>query len=191
MYEKERESIAQVVDDHASAPLLPEFSTPVARLIARRCATLKIKSPLVIRRFLDRSEGPNGDNGVLDKLSRDFYSKEYQDLTPKQQEEMTSRRSALAYSNPAEGHPYTKPGFTFAQGHNLLLATYREDTSRFPGEVRAAMIDFRNALEKDLDEAAKHAGFFKQYSDANTALKIATAGPHRATQTIPIVSKGA
>jgi hypothetical protein len=186
-FETERENIAQVVDKHGSAPLSPEFSAPVARSIVRHSIQLKINPPLVISRFMDRAEGPKGANGALDKLSRDFHGKDYADLPADKQADMDSRHSSLAMSNPATGHPYLKPGLTFAQGHNLLIAAFSEEkSSRFPQTIRAALSDFSKALEKDLDEAAKHPGFFKEYSDANMALKVATAGPHRAGQAIPI-----
>jgi hypothetical protein len=188
-YEQERGQIEAIAEKHGHVPVIPEFSAPVARLIVRRCATLKISPPLVIRRFMDRAEGPQGPNGAVNKIGRDFYGKEYSDLTPSQQAEADSLRSALASENPATGHPYLKPGFNFAQARHLLLETYREEMStRYPQEVQTALADFRTGLEKDLDESAKMHGFYPAYSQANQSLKIATAGPHRAAQSIPIVT---
>jgi hypothetical protein len=188
-FDKERETIAQIVDGHGNAPLTPEFATPVARSIARTCMTLKIKPPLAISRFLDRADGPKGRNGAQDKLARDLHGKDYSELPEDKQQEIDSKYNSIAMSNPATGHSYLKPGFTFGQGHNLMLAAIREESIKgLPQEVRAGLSDFVRALEKDLDEAAKHAGFYKSYADANTALKIATAGPHRAGQSIPIVT---
>jgi len=188
-YEQERANIEAVADKHSHANVVPEFSAPVARLIMRRCATLKISPPLVIRRFQDRAEGPQGPNGAVDKIGRDFYGKEYSDLTPEQRAEVDSLKSSLTYENPATGHPYLKPGFTFAQARHLLIETYRaEATERYPQEIRTALVDFRTGLEKDLDESAKTHGFYPEYSRANQNLRIAAAGPHRASQTIPMVA---
>ena len=94
-----------------------------------------------------------------------------------------------ALSNPAGQPPYFKAGLTFAEGHSLLVETIREEDKRnLPQELQTALADFGTALSKDLDDSAKHAGFYKSYSDANQALKIATAGPHRINQSIPIVA---
>ena len=188
-FDKERETIAQIVDSHGNAPLTPEFATPVARSIARTCVTLKIKPPLVISRFLDRADGPQGRSGIQNKLARDLHGKEYSELPEGKQQEIDSKYNSLASSNPATRHPYLKAGFTFAQGHNLLLAAIREQSSNsLPQQIRAGLFDFVSALERDLDEAAKRAGFYQSYSQANQALRIATAGPHRAAQAIPIVT---
>jgi hypothetical protein len=184
-FEKERETIAQIVEKHAKAPLTPAHSAPVARSIARHAEQLKIKPPLAIRRFMDRLDGPEGDYGIQNKLARDLHQKEYADLSEDEQERIRDINHKMR--NPAGSPPYFKAGFDFAQGHNLLLAAYSDEKSA-PKQLRFAMLDFSKALERDLDEAAKHSGFFKEYSDANMALKIATAGPHRATQTIPVVT---
>jgi hypothetical protein len=188
-YEQERANIEAVADKHSHVPVIPEFSAPVARLILRRCATLKISPPLVVRRFQDRAEGPKGQNGAVDKIGRDFYGKEYSDLTPDKRAEVDSLHSALGNHNPATGHPYLKPGLTFAQARHLLIETYKtEANEHYPQEIRTALADFRTGLEKDLDESAKAHGFYQEYSKANQALRIATAGPHRAGQTIPMIT---
>jgi hypothetical protein len=189
MYEQERGQIEAVAEKHGHVPVVPEFSAPVARLIVRRCATLRISPPLVIRRFQDRAEGPKGLNGAQDKIGRDFYGTEYSNLSPDKRAEVDSLHGSLTWVNPATGHPYLKPGFNFAQARHLLLETYREEVStRYPQEIQTALADFRTGLEKDLDEAAKAHGFYPAYSEANQALRIATAGPHRAGQAIPIVT---
>jgi hypothetical protein len=189
MYERERGQIEAIADKHGDVPVIPEFAAPAARLIIRRCATLRISPPLVIRRFQDRAEGPKGPHGAQDKIGRDFYGTEYANLPPDRKAEVDSLHGALVSDNPATGHPYLKPGFNFAQARHLLIETYREESGRrYPQEIQTALADFRTGLEKDLDEAAKHAGFYPEYSRANTALRIATAGPHRAGQSIPIVT---
>jgi hypothetical protein len=189
MYEQERGQIEAVAEKHGHAPMIPEFSAPVARLIVRRCRTLQISPPLVIRRFQDRAEGAKGVTGAQDKIGRDFYGTEYSNLTPDKRAEVDSLHSSLVADNPATGHPYLKPGFNFAQARHLLLETYREEVStHYPQEIQTALADFRTGLEKDLDEAAKVHGFYPEYSGANQALRIATAGPHRAGQSIPIVT---
>jgi hypothetical protein len=190
-FEQERERIAQIVDKHGHVPMTPEYSAPVARHIVKYCQNLRIKPPLVIQRFMDRLDGPKGQDGALDKLGRDLHGREYSELTEPQRQQITSIHSSLGNANPATGHPYLKPGFDFAQGHDLLVSAYGLSMDRFQREIRASMQDFISGLEKDLDQAAKAGGFFKQYSDATTALRIATAGPHRINQSIPIVAKGA
>jgi hypothetical protein len=186
-FEAERGSIAQIVDRHSSVPVRAEFSTPAARLIVRRCEVLKRRPPLVIQRFLDRVDGPRGTDGVRDKMARDFFQKDYAALPEDKKGQVLDLHNHM--SNPATPHPYFKAGLTFAQGHNLLIETYREESKRdLPKELQAAMIDFRNGLEKDLDEAAKHAGFYQAYSLANQTLRIAAAGPHRINQSTPIVT---
>ena len=186
-YEQERAAILQIVDKHSSVPVRPEFSTPAARLIVRRCETLKRKPPLVIQRFLDRADGPQGHDGVRDKMARDFFQTDYAALPEEKKMQVQDVHSHIF--NPATPHPYTKAGMTFAEGHHLLLETYREEAKRdLPKELQAAMIDFRNGLEKDLDESAKAHGFYQEYSQANQNLKIATGPPHRINQSIPIVT---
>jgi len=186
-YEQEREGIAQIVDKHSSVPVRPEFSSPAARLIVRRCQTLRRKPPLAIQRFLDRADGPKGQDGIRDKMARDFHGRDFQDLPEDKKNGVRELESAM--SNPATPHPYFKAGLTFAQAHSLLIETYREETNRtLPQELRAALADFRTGLEKDLDESAKAHGFYQEYSKANQALRIAAAGPHRASQTIPMVT---
>ena len=191
-FDQERETIAQIVDSHGNAPLTPEFATPVARSIARRCMTLKIKPPLAISRFLDRADGPKGRNGAQDKLARDLHGKDFSELPVDKQQGIDSKYNSLAMSNPASGHTYLKPGFTFAQGHNLMLAAIREESSKgLPQDVQAGLSDFVRALEKDLDESAKAHGFNQEYSQANLALRMATATtvPHRAGQSLPIPTR--
>lgn len=186
-FEAERESISQIVDKHSSVPMGAEFSTPSARLIFRRCETLQRKPPLVIQRFMDRADGPQGHDGVRDKMARDFHGRDYKDLPEDKKGQVNDLHSALF--NPATPHPYFKAGFTFGQGHGLLVEIYREEAKRdLPKELQAAMIDFRKGLEKDLDEAAKAHGFYLEYSRANQALLVAAAGPHRINQSIPIVT---
>jgi hypothetical protein len=187
-YEQERASILQIVNAHSSVPVRPEFSTPAARLIIRRCATLKRKPPMVIQRFMDRVEDrPQGSAGGRDKTARDFFRKDYQDLPEERKGQVQDLHSAMF--NPATPHPYFKAGLTFAEGHSLLVETYREESKRdLPKELQAAMIDFRNGLEKDLDESAKAHGFYQEYSRANQALRIAAVGPHRINQSTPIVT---
>jgi hypothetical protein len=189
MYEKERANIERIADEHANVPVIPGHSAPVAARIARRCATLNISPPLVIQRFHDRVEGIKGPNGAQDKIGRDFYGTKYRNLPPDKQAEVHSLHSSLVHANRATGHPYLKIGLTFIQARHLLIETYRtEMNNRYPSDLRAALVDFRTGLEADLDAAAKNGGFFQAYARANTELKIATAGPHSARQTIPIVT---
>jgi hypothetical protein len=186
-FEAERGRILQIADQHSSVPVRPEFSTPAARAIVRRCEEIKRKPPMVIQRFMDRANGPKGKEGVRDKMARDFFRKDYESLPEAQKGQVDDVHSQLF--NPATPHPYFKAGLTFAEAHSLLLDTYREETDRkLPQELQAAMIDFRCGLERDLDESAKTHGFYKAYSDANQALKIATAGQHRVNQSTPMAT---
>lgn len=123
-----------------------------------------------------------------DKLSRDFYGTEYNTLTPDKQAEVSSLHGGLV--NDAPDHPYLKAGLTFIQARHLLLETYREElTNRYPQEIQTALADFRTGLEKDIDEAAKRAGFYPEYSQANHALKMATAPPHNSRQGLPMTAR--
>jgi hypothetical protein len=190
MFDSEVKQVEAIAQRHADAVLTPEHAAPVARRILQRCATLKIPAPSVILRFQDRAEHLRGISAHHNKIARDFYGSDYASLSQDKQQQVTSLHSSLVSENPATGHPYLKPGFTFAQARHLLLETYRAERSNsYPQEIRTALVDFRAGLEKDLDEAAKRQGFFPEYSQANRNLRLATAGPHRATQPIPIVRK--
>lgn len=57
-FENEKQRIDAIVEKHADVPVSPDFSAPAARLLAHRCRTMKIAVPLVVRRFMDRAEGP-------------------------------------------------------------------------------------------------------------------------------------
>lgn len=184
-YEQERETIAQVVEKHAKAPLTPAHSASVARSIVRHADQLKMTPPLAIRRFMDRLEGPQGDYGIQSKLARDLHGREYSELPIEEQDAI--RDVHYQMRNPAGNPPYFKEGFDFAQGHNLLLAAYSEEKSA-PKQLRSAMLDFSKALEKDLDDAAKHSGFYRELSEANLKLHMAVNPPHRINQSTPIAA---
>ena len=185
-FETERETITQIVDKHAKAPLTPAHSAPVARSIARHAEQLKIPPPLVIRRFMDRLDGPKGDYGIQNKLSRDLHQKEYADLSEREQEAIRDDHHRMR--NPAGSPAYFQAGFDFGQAHNLLLAAYAEEKT-VPRQLRSAMLDFISALEKDLDASSKHSGFYREYADANMKLYVAVNPPHRINQSIPIVAR--
>lgn len=185
-FEQEGETIAQIVEKHAKATFEPIHSAPVARAIVNNAKTLNIPAPMVIKRFIDRLDGPVGYYGVQNKLARDLHGREYAELPEDEQESIKDVHREMF--NPAFPHPYFKAGFDFAQAHNLLVSAYGQSLNRFPQTIKAHMHDFIRALELDLDTSAKHSGFFKEYSDANTKLMIATAGPHRQNQSIPMAT---
>lgn len=107
-----------------------------------------------------------------DKISRDFYGADYNQLPPEKQADVSALHGGLV--NDAPDHPYLKSGLTFIQARHLLVETYREELSNsYPQEIKTALIDFRSGLEKDIDEAAKRAGFYPEYSRANHDLKTA------------------
>jgi len=169
---KELEHLDNVVDSHAHFPVEPDFSKGWARSIVKRCETLKIKPPLVIRRFFDRVTGPQGHDGQLQKLSRDFYQKDHQELTQKQRDDVDSLHSKLW--NPAGTSDYLKPGLSFAEAYDLKLETYRAQTDKaFTPEIRSTLSDFARGLERDLEEAAKAGGFYPEYSKAEKSLRAA------------------
>jgi hypothetical protein len=185
-YETERTNLEAVVDKHASVPVIPEFSAPVASRIVSRCRTLNISPPLVIQRFEDRAKEPTGNHGVQDKISRDFYQRGFEDLPADKQKEVQNLHSAMF--NPATPHPYFKAGLNFAQGRHLLLETYRlEASNKLPQDLRVALVDFRDGLERDLDDSARIHGFFKEYGNAIMALKTAVS-PHRESQAFPMAT---
>jgi hypothetical protein len=185
-FEQERERIAQIIDRHAKVSVIPEYSAGVARKIDQRAKVLKIQTPLPVRRLLDRLVDHDSDS-LNNKLARDLNGKEFSELSSAQRNTLPSHRDLLGWS-PAGPSSYAKAGLDFAQAHNLLLATYGDQLNkRLPQEIRAYLIDLSQGLEHDLDDAAKKAGFYKEFSDANMALRIATAGPHRMNQNIPIV----
>jgi hypothetical protein len=165
----EMESLNKVIDDHAHSSVSPDFSAPSARLIVRRSETLKIKPPLVIRRFQDRVMGPGSPE---DKISRDFYRRDFRELKPEKQSEVQSLHSKL--SNPATPHPYLSKGLTFTEAWHLLTEGYAaENDKKYPQEIRAALSDFCRGLEKDIGEAAKAGEFFDEFSKADKALRAA------------------
>jgi len=187
-FEQERERVMQVVDHHAKIPVIPVHSEGVARKIVQRAKVLKIQVPLVVRRFMDRLVDHDSD-GVRNKLARDLYGKDHSELDKSQQDRLWGMPSQLPGWSPAGPGPYSKAGLDFAQAHNLLLASYKEQSNmKLPQEMRAYLIDLSHGLEHDLDDASKSHGFYQEYSQANQALRIATAGPHRAGQSIPIVT---
>ena len=123
-----------------------------------------------------------------DKLSRDFYGTEYSKLPPEKQADVSSLHGGLV--NDAPDHPYLKKGLTFIQARHLLIETYHAElTNRYPQEIQTALADFRTGLEKDIDEAAKRAGFYSEYSKANLDLKMATAPPHNSRQSLPMTAR--
>jgi hypothetical protein len=186
-FEQERERIAQIVDQHSKVPVLPHYSAGMARKIEQRAKVLKIQTPIPVRRLLDRLVDHDSDS-LNNKLARDLHGKEHSELTQDQQFHIHRMHNELPGWNPATGSPYSKAGMDFAQAHHLLLASYREQSDmKLPQEMRAYLMDLSHGLEHDLDDAAKKAGFYKEYSDANMQLRIATAGPHKVNQNIPIV----
>ena len=186
-FEQERERVMQVVDQHAKIPVIPEYSAGVARRIEQRAKVLKIQTPLPVRRLLDRLVDHDNDS-LNNKLARDLHGKEYAELNSAQRDNLPTARDLPGWS-PAGPSTYAKAGLDFAQAHNLLIATYKEQSNmRLPQEMRAYLIDLSHGLEHDLDDASKSHGFYQEYSQANQALRIATAGPHRAGQSIPIVT---
>ena len=126
------------------------------RKIEQRCKVLKIQTPLAVRRFLDRLVD---HSDVSNKLARDLHGKEDSELTPEQQAAIHRMHNELPGWNPATGSTYQKAGMDFAQAHNLLLASYSEQSDRrLPQELRAALNDLSPCLEHDLDDSAKKAG---------------------------------
>jgi hypothetical protein len=184
-FDTERETIAQIVEQHAKAPLTPSHSAPVARSIVRHAEQLKMTPPLVIRRFMDRLEGPKGDYGIQNKLARDLHQKEYAELPQDEQDAIRDVHHQMR--NPAGNPPYFRSGMDFAQGHNLLIGAYSEEKSATK-QLRAGMSDFIRGMEQDMDEAAKHSGFYRQYADASLKLYMAANPPHKINQSIPIVA---
>ena len=189
-YDRELNRILAISNKYAGTKVRPEFSEPAARRIVKRCKTLDRPIPLPVQRFMDRVEPPAE---IRDKMGRDLFGKPMSQLTSEQQGTVDAEHSRLISSasgwNPADGHPYYKPGFTFAQMRHILLQTYRVEANyqytHLP-ELKAALIDFRDAMETDLDEAAKDHGFYKEYSDANQALRTATSARHRINQSTPL-----
>jgi hypothetical protein len=168
-------------------PLKPEYSNNWSRSIVKRCETLHIQVPLSIRRFMDRVLGTKGHDGKLDKLSRDLYRKDYQELAPQQRDEVDSFHAKIW--SPAGGSEYLgdQKGLTFGDAYDLRLEALREvNEGRYPQEIRTGLGDFAAGLARDLAESAKLHGFYDVYSKADRALFAAAAGPHRATQNIPI-----
>jgi hypothetical protein len=174
----ELDALDKVVDAHSDFPVEPDFSKGWARSISRRCETLQIKVPLVIRRFMDRAIGTTGTDGQLDKISRDFHGKDYRELSQQQQGDVDSLHSKLW--NPAGTSEYLKSGLTFGEAYDLKLEAYRaENDKTFTQEIRSTLNDFARGLERDLQEAAKAGGFFDQFSKADKALRTAVATNRR------------
>jgi hypothetical protein len=169
-------NIDRIADEHAYTRVSPEFSAPYARRIVNRCKALGIASPLVIRRFQDRAEGPQGPEGPRDKIARDFYGAEFQNLPDDKKNEVTEMRGRLA--NPATGHPYLRKGLTFIEARQLLVDTYRtESQNRYPQEIRTDLQDFRKGLENDLDDAAKARRILCGILEGNSGREDRSSGP--------------
>src|SRR5690348_15917632 len=107
---KELENLDTVVDDHSHFPVEPSFSKGWARSIIQRCEKLNIKPPIVIRRFQDRVTDPKGHDGALQKIGRDFYGRDYNELTQKQRNDVDDLHSKLW--NPAGTSEYLKKGLS-------------------------------------------------------------------------------
>jgi len=169
---KEIEALDAVVDKHADFPVSPDFSKGWALRIVRRCKTLEIQSPLVIRRYLDRALGPQSHYAERNKISRDFMGLEYGQLNQNQQDEVDNLHSKLW--NPAGRSAYLRQGLTLIEAYHLKLEAYRAEQDKiFTPEIRAALNDFSRGRERDLEEAAKAGGFYPEFSKAEKSLRAA------------------
>ncbi|HKF56268.1 MAG TPA: hypothetical protein VKJ45_12510 [Blastocatellia bacterium] len=121
---------------------------------------------------MDRVTGAGSQTAGRDKLARDFYQKDYQELPQKQQDDVDDLHGKLW--NPAGTSGYLKKGLSFAEAHHLLLEAYRAETDKqYPQEIRSALMDFARGLEKDISEAAKAGGFYPEFSKAEKSLRAA------------------
>jgi hypothetical protein len=184
-FEEHREQISRIVEEHHDAALVPSHSAPVARSIANHAKQLNVQVPLAIRRYMDRLDGPKGEYGLQEKLSRDIHGVDYGNLPADEQEAIRDHLHSM--HNPAGNPDYFRSGMNFAQGHNLLIAAYGEENS-VPKPLRPTMKDFVKALELDLQSAARHSGFDREYSEANLKL-YAAVNPHRINQSTIMTSR--
>jgi len=160
--------------EHYNAPVNPAHSLPAAERVVSRVRIIRKPVPLPVQRFMDRMSAPKGQR-LRDKLARDLHSvPDYTSLPQDKQRGVDELHDALAWHNPATGHPYLKAGLTFAEGRHILVQTYKEIGSiraDYPQDVRHALNDFVTGLQKDLDDAAKRAGFYDQYSRTQADLR--------------------
>jgi hypothetical protein len=166
--------LENVTMEHYNAPVTPAQSLPAAQSLINRLKVIDKPVPLPVQRFMDRMSAPKGDDGLHDKLSRDLYSSSYQPLLRDKQAVLEELKHAIRQHRPGIGHAYTKAGLTFAQARHVLVQTYSEmgnSRANYPQDIRHKLSDFATGLEKDLDDAAKRAGFYPQYSEAVRDLK--------------------
>jgi hypothetical protein len=172
------DNLEDVVYRNGDYPVQPQYSQNWARGIVGRCKVKKIDPPLSIKRFLDRTAELKGESAERNKIARDFFGTDYNDLTKAKADEVDA-----LHDESWRMKAYLKPGLSFAEARRIRNeALLDEKNLRYPQEVRTALQDFRKGLEKDMEESAKAHRFHYEYSQALRAWNLEAPTQHSINQ---------
>lgn len=176
------DNLEDVVYRNGDFPVQPQYSQNWARGIVGRCKVKKLDTPLSIKRFLDRTVELKGWSAEVNKIARDFFGQDYNDLTKVKADEVDELHNEIWRAK-----AYMKPGLSFAEARRIRNeALLDEKNLRYPQEIRTALQDFRKGLERDMEESAKAFRFHHEYSQALRAWNLEGSTQHTINQSFPI-----